>query len=200
MNLKEIMNKYLKGGENKKFSNLILIFLIGVVLVITASFFKGTNSSNVKTGILVSKNGLDKSNSTTAVVTAYEEDIKNQLKTILSQMDGVGRVSVMITFESGEETVPAVNNNDNSSTAKGSNNADNSTTTQESSSSTVVTTNDQDGSTKPLIVKIYKPKACSVFIVAEGAENSLTKLMISKSVMDLLNVADSKVNVFPMKK
>jgi stage III sporulation protein AG len=200
MNFKEIINKYLKEGKNKNFSNLILIFLIGVVLVITASFFKSSSSNNVKSDSLISTNTLEKTNNTPVAVTAYEQDIKNQLKSILSEIDGVGRVEVMVTFESGEETVPAVNNNDASSTTQDSNNGDKSITTQGNSSSTVVTTNEQDGSTKPLIVKTYKPKVCGVCVVAEGAENSLTQLRITKSVMDLLNVADSKVNVYPMKK
>ena len=200
MNFKEIINKYLKEGKNKNFNNLILIFLIGVVLVITASFFKSSSSNNVQSDSLISKNTLEKTNNTPVAVTAYEQDIKNQLKSILSQIDGVGRVEVMVTFESGEETVPAVNSNDASSTTQDSNNGDKSVTTQGNNSSTVVTTNEQDGSTKPLIVKTYKPKVCGVCVVAEGAEDSLTQLRITKSVMDLLNVADSKVNVYPMKK
>lgn len=200
MNFKEIINKYLKEGKNKNFNNLILIFLIGVVLVITASFFKSSSSNNVKSGDLNSKNILEKATNTTVAVTDYEQDIKNQLKSILSQIDGVGRVEVMVTFESGEETVPAVNNNDASSTTQDNNNGDKSVTTQGNSSSTVVTTNEQDGSTKPLIVKTYKPRVCGVCVVAAGAEDSLTQLRITKSVMDLLNVADSKVNVYPMKK
>ena len=200
MNFKEIINKYLKEGKNKNFNNLILIFLIGVVLVITASFFKSSSSNNVQSDSLISKNTLEKTNNTPVAVTAYEQDIKNQLKSILSQIDGVGRVEVMVTFESGEETVPAVNSNDAYSTTQDSNNGDKSVTTQGNNSSTVVTTNEQDGSTKPLIVKTYKPKVCGVCVVAEGAEDSLTQLRITKSVMDLLNVADSKVNVYPMKK
>ena len=199
MNLKEIINKYVEGGGNKNFSNLILIFLIGVVLVITASFFKNS-SGNINSVDLINKDTLEKTNNTTVPVTAYEQDIKNQLKSILSQIDGVGRVEVMITFESGEETVPAVNNNDASSTTQDSSNGDKSITTQGNRSSTVVITNDQDGATKPLIVKTYKPKVCAVCVVAEGAEDSLTQLRITKSVMDLLNITDSKVNVFPMKK
>ena len=203
MNFKDIIKKYLKEGKNKNLSNLILIFLIGVVLVITASFFKSTStstSSSVKNDALVSKNGLEKINNTAVAVTAYEQEIKNQLKSILCQIDGVGKVEVMVTFESGEETVPAINNNNSSSTTQDTNNGDKSVTTQGNSSSTVVTTNDQDGSTRPLIVKTYKPKVCGVCIVAEGADNSLTELRITKSVMDLLNVTDSKVNVYPMKK
>lgn len=200
MNFKEIINKYLKGGKNKNFSNLILIFLVGVILVITASFFNSSSSSNSKSDATTSKSSLDSTNSTAVAVNAYEQDMNNQLKNLLSQIDGVGKVTVMITFESGEETVPALNNNEGSSTTEDSNSGDKNTTTQGNSSSTVVTINNADGSTKPLIVKIYKPKVSSVAVVAEGADNSLTELRITKTVMDLLNVTDSKVNVLPMKK
>jgi len=200
MNYKEIINKYLKGGKNKNFSNLVLIFLVGVILVITASFFNSSGSSSTKNDAVTNKNNLETANTTAASVDAYEQDMNNQLKSLLSQIDGVGKVTVMITFESGEETVPAVNNNEGSSTTEDNNNGQKSTTTQGTSASTVVTTNEQDGSTKPLIVKTYKPKVSAVAVVAEGADNSLTELRITKTVMDLLNITDTKVNVLPMKK
>jgi len=200
MNFKDIINKYFKEGKNKNFSNLILIFLIGVVLVITASFFKSSGGNNLTSPVINNKSDADKTNNTTEVVNTYEKDLKNQLTNILSQMEGVGKVQVMVTFESGEENVPAVNSNDASGTTENNNNSEKSSTTQGNSSSTVVTTNESDGSTKPFIVKINKPKVCAVVVVAEGAENSLTQLRITKAVMDLFNVIDGKVNVLPMKK
>lgn len=33
----------------------------------------------------------------------YEKETQNKLKTTLEKIDGVGKVEVMITFESGEE-------------------------------------------------------------------------------------------------
>ena len=131
---------------------------------------------------------------------AYEQDMNNQLKGLLAQIDGVGKVTVMITFDGGEESIPAVNDNEGTSSTEDSNNGQKNTTTQGNKSSTIVTINNADGSTKPLIVKIYKPKVISVAVVAEGADNSLTELRITKTVTDLLNVTDSKVNVLPMKK
>ncbi len=36
--------------------------------------------------------------------------------------------------------------------------------------------------------------------MAEGAEDNITKLRISKAVVDLFSLAENKVNVYPMKK
>jgi len=199
VNFKEIIEKYFKGGKNKNFSNLLLVFLVGVILVITASFFN-SSSSTTKKDTQSSLNGSNGTNNTALAVDAYEQDMNNQLKGLLAQIDGVGKVTVMITFDGGEESIPAVNDNEGTSSTEDSNNGQKNTTTQGNKSSTIVTINNADGSTKPLIVKIYKPKVISVAVVAEGADNSLTELRITKTVTDLLNVTDSKVNVLPMKK
>ncbi|MBC8059255.1 MAG: stage III sporulation protein AG [Clostridiaceae bacterium] len=199
MNFKEIINKYLKEGKNKGLNNLILIFLIGLVLVITASFFS-SSSGNAKSQDVIGKSVLENTKNSNASVRSYEEDMQNKLKNILSKMDGVGRVDVMVTCESGEEAVPALNNNESSGTTEESSNGNKNVTTQETTTSSVVTSTDPEGSVKPFIVKTYNPKVCAVFIVAEGAENSLTQLRITKAVMDLTNVTDGKVNVLPMKK
>ncbi len=200
MNLKDIVNKYFSGEKEKKIKNLIVIFLIGVVFVITASFFKGSNNPKSKSTVNTNKVANENTNDKAVNEEGYEQVIKSELVGILSKLDGVGRVEVMVTFESGEEQVPAVNSNDSTSSVQDSSNGDKSTTTQGNNSRTVVTQTDQNGSTSPFITETIAPKVRSVFVVAEGAENSLTQLRISKSVMDLLNITESKVNVYPMKK
>ncbi len=106
----------------------------------------------------------------------------------------------MITFESGEEKVPAVNiNNSTNKTVEKDTEGGTRNTIQENEGSSVVITNNGD-KTQPLIVKEYKPKIKGVCIVAEGAENNITKLRISKAVVDLFSLEENKVNVYPMKK
>ena len=41
---------------------------------------------------------------------------------------------------------------------------------------------------EPLIVKTYKPKITGVCIVAEGAEEKITELRITKAVLNLFNL------------
>lgn len=193
-----------KNLKNKnKGVNLLIIFLIGVLMIITVSFFKTpdsnkaqtTNSNNSSSKSTASNETQDKSDSSD-----YEKSVEAKLKDTLEKIDGVGKVDVMISFESGEEQVPAVNINDSKNTTQEKDTSGGTrNTVQDNNGSTVVTTNDGDKS-KPLILKTYKPKVSGVCIVAEGAENEITELRISKAVMDLFNITEDKINVYPMKK
>ena len=208
MDLKKFFEK-LKSDENKPiFSknvmNLIIVFLMGVLILLTANLFKTTTSS-VK-GILVQNNNNNKNDtSVEELVTEektdqLEKEVKNELKSILQQTEGVGRVEVMIYFASGEEQVPAVNMNDSTNTTEEvDNEGGRRNTTQKNSGTTIVMTSQGD-KTEPLIVKKNKPKVTGVLIVAEGAEDKVTEYRIRKAVTNLFNVADNKVNVYPMKK
>lgn len=200
MDFKKLMN-YFKAGKKKKnvFTNIIILGLIGVLIVIVSSFFSSTDSlptsQNSKTQGTKSQN-----ESSSQSVENYETGVENKLKNTLEDMDGVGKVQIMMYFESGEEQVPAFNVNKSTSTI---NETDNSggkrTTTQNSDGDTVVMSKDGDKES-PLILKKYKPKVTGVCIVAEGAESEATKLSITNAVVDLFGISADKVNVYPMKK
>lgn len=200
MDFKKLMD-YFKGGNKKKnvLTNIIILGLIGVLVVIVSSFFSSTDSlltsqNNKKQETKIQNEGSSQS------VENYETSVENKLKDTLEDMDGVGKVQIMMYFESGEEQVPAFNVNKSTSTI---NETDTSggkrTTTQNSDGDTVVMSKDGDKES-PLILKKYKPKVTGVCIVAEGAENETTKLSITNAVVDLFGISADKVNVYPMKK
>lgn len=213
--IKKALNKKILNDrkDKNKLVNLLIIFLVGVLMIITVSFFKTSDTNKVQTissssGNSSSSNSTSSNNKNTTDAETqnkdnssdYEKSVETKLKDTLQKIDGVGKVDVMINFESGEEQVPAVNINDSKNiteekdTSGGTRN-----TTQNNNGSTVVVTNDGDKS-KPLIVKTYTPKVSGVCVVAEGAENKITELRISKAVMDLFNITEDKINVYPMKK
>ncbi|BDB01729.1 stage III sporulation protein AG [Clostridium botulinum] len=183
--------------NNKKNMNILIVVLVGVLFLIAGSTLKKDS--------VMSKNENPKNKQTQEEKIEvknddYEKETQNKLKTTLEKIDGVGKVEVMITFESGEEKVPAVNiNNSTNKSVEKDTEGGTRNTTQENEGSSVVVTNDGD-KTQPLIVKEYKPKITGVCIVAEGAENNITRLRISKAVVDLFSLAENKVNVYPMKK
>lgn len=198
MNIKNWLKKLETNPKNnKKNINILIVVLVGVLFLIAGSTFKKDS--------VMSKNEDPKNKQTQEekIETEnddYERETQNKLKTTLEKIDGVGKVEVMITFESGEEKVPAVNiNNSTNKSVEKDTEGGTRNTTQENEGSSVVITNNGD-KTQPLIVKEYKPKITGVCIVAEGAEDNITKLRISKAVVDLFSLAENKVNVYPMKK
>ncbi|APM38606.1 stage III sporulation protein AG [Clostridium kluyveri] len=215
MNFKKWLNELLKKGDKKNsndkknITNLAIVFLIGLLIIITINFFSGyskntynnLNSNKSSSTDDTKKDTTEESTSTDENSSHdYEESIQKNLKNTLEQIEGVGKVEVMISFESGEEHVPAVNVNDTTNTTEEKDNEGGTrNTTQKNNGSTVVITNDGSKS-EPLIVKTYNPKISGVFVVAEGAENKITELRISKAITDLFGLSEDKVNVYPMKK
>lgn len=203
MNLKEMLKKIKSETKEKIFgnkiiANFIIVFLVGVLILVTSSFFKSTGNNGQ--ALSASKSPENNEENIQDNKNGEEEDLKFNLKNILQQTDGVGRVEVMIYFESGEEQVPAFNVNDSTNlTEEADNEGGTRKTTQKNNGNTVVITNDGD-QTKPLIIKTNKPKITGVLVVAEGAENKVTEYRIRKAVTNLFNIDDNKVNVYPMKK
>lgn len=195
MDLKKLLNMLNKESNKKNIINIVILALIGVLLLIGSSFFKSTNAATYE-----AKLGDKKVIQPEVNKNAQEQELENKLKNVLSQTEGVGRVEVMLYFESGEEQVPAVNINDSISTTQEKDNAGGTRdTTQKNNGSNVVITNTGDKS-EPLIVKTYKPRITGVYIVAEGAEERVTQLRITQAVVKLFNISENKVSVYPMKK
>jgi len=209
--LEELLKKDNKKNSNdrKNIMNLVIVFLAGILIIITINFFSGSSENTYSNLNSNKSSSTDNTKGDTAGESAsedkddsrdYEESIQNNLKNTLQQIDGVGKVEVMMSFESGEEHVPAVNVNDTTnSTEEKDNEGGTRNTTQKNNGSTVVITNNGSKS-EPLIVKTYNPKILGVCVVAEGAENKVTELRISKAITDLFGLSEDKVNVYPMKK
>lgn len=178
--------------EKKSLSNLLILFLVGLLMLITINFLSVSNDSGNE------KN--QNQSSDLKSVNDYEAQVQSKLKETLEKVQGVGTVEVMVSFECGEEQVPALNITDSTnSTEEKDTEGGTRSTTQNNNGTSVVITNDGSKS-EPLIVKTYKPKVTGVCVVAEGAENKLTELRISKAVMNLFNITEDKVNVYPMKR
>ncbi len=211
MNLKDFKKLFQKQGDEEKNgylndknnrANLFIVFLVGILILISISFFKTSNtqiSAQDKNNTKTTKE-QQKTEEQNTDQEQYENEVQDKLKGTLEKIEGVGKVDVMVSFESGEEQVPAVNVSDSTNTTEEKDNEGGvRNSTQKNNGSTVVITNDGSKS-KPLIVKTYKPKVSGVCVVAEGSENKLTELRITKAVVNLFNISEDKVNVYPMKK
>lgn len=190
-------NKIAKGKKSDKLlGNLVLMILVAVVIVLGSSYFKNTSP----TSATIEETEKDKVAAETNIIglTDYESQLENKLKSTLEEIQGVGKVQLMIYFESGEESVPAVNINDSESlTVENDTGGGKRNITQKNDGRTVVMSN--NGNTnEPLIVKTYKPIITGVCVVAEGSNEKITELRIRQAVINLFNLPESKVNVYPM--
>lgn len=198
MDVKKIYNKYFNGDSKKTVRNMVIIILFGVLLILVADIISGLNSKN---------SASDKStvevNTTTGIPVisnAFEEKVKKDLTDTLSMITGVGKVTVMIYFEGGRESIPAVNvNNTNKKTDEKDNQGGTRITTEESKNTNVVII-DNNNTTEPFIIKQINPAIGGVMVVAEGASSPEMKEKIHNAVKTVLNIPGNKVSVMPMKK
>lgn len=90
-------------------------------------------------------------------VNSYEDKVKKELVNILSQINGVGKVNVMIYFEGSSETQTAYNVNENNRVIQEKDNQGGTRTTNENNKSINVVLLNDGGSTKPLVLKQINP-------------------------------------------
>lgn len=192
MDIKKLTEIF-KWDKKKPNWNYLIILLLLVLCYIVIDFFSA--SKNVKVNVSKEEE--------TKVVNAllnYEQNQKNELKYILGQMDGVGRVDVMLYFESGEEQVPAIDiTRSVNSTEETDNEGGKRVNNQNNDGSKVVMTN-SGMKNEPFVLKVNKPKLTGVMVIAEGAGDEIIKFNISKAVSKLYDIELEKVYVYPMKK
>ena len=193
--LEKVKEYLLKGGTKKNMQNLIILFIIGLIIVITANYF--TPQAKTQSGYVeVKDNKQDIKN--TAI--SYEEKLNTELTAILSKIEGVGKVTAMIYFESGNEMLPAYNQNNSVKTTEENDGNGGKRITNENNNNTTIVTTNENGGNRPFITKEYKPKISGIIVIAEGANNPEVKYKLYEAVKTVFNMQQYKVNIYPMEK
>lgn len=171
------MNKW-KDLLKKKESVLILI-LVGLIFLVIGipTNNKGDTAQKKEEPIEVN----------TATDTAG--DLEQRLEEILGEIEGVGKVQVMITFmDRGESVVEK----DVTGAEESGEHGSSSTTSEES---TYYQNNDE---TYPYVVNVYQPKILGVLVVAQGANDPLVQSKIMEGVMALFGIESHKISIINM--
>ena len=194
MDKKKLISEFKKLLDDKKITNLLTIALVIAFIILALNVFYPDMFK--KEDI---KSTLSEEVETNTIKEEYEEAQKEELKSILEDMYGVGEVKVMISFKSGESKILAYNSSKQIvSTEEKDTEGGTRVSNQTDDGSTVVMTN-EGGDNEPFIVETYKPKIEGIMILAEGASDSKIKYDIQKAVSSLYGLSAEKVNVYPMK-
>ncbi|OAV40129.1 stage III sporulation protein AG [Clostridium saccharobutylicum] len=202
----KLKNELTKILKDKKLNNLIAICavlafaLIAMNVLLPVSKKDATSKISSSTNTQNKENTNDTSASKTTSLFLILLSVFCLNKNILKKMDGVGDVEVMISFENGEQKVPAYDKNTQQSTTEETDTSGGKRVTNQNTDGSKVVMSSSDGNNEPVILTTYKPKITGVVIVAEGAENSKTKYEIEQAISKLYNLSLDKVNVYSMKK
>lgn len=188
--LKERIDKFFNGEGNnkKKTENLVFLLIILIVTVIAINvIWKDeksdtdiTNTSNKKLAYVEEEN-LSQNNS-----------LEEKLENILSNINGVGNVDVLITYNETEEIVPIYNKTDKKSVTNETDSAGGVRVTEETDAQQeVVYQNDEI-----IVQKTISPKIEGAIITATGANNATVKADIISAVEAVTGLATHKIQVF----
>lgn len=151
--------------DKKSLAFIICCLFIGIMLILSGS---GSSKTTIKT------------EKTT-------DNITTQLEKTLSQVEGAGKVKVLINYSQSGEKILAydmesnVNEKDNGK--------------ENNSKSEVV----YDGNKMPVILKEYMPKVEGVIIVAQGGNIEGVKKQLISGTVALLGIDSHKIEVLKMK-
>lgn len=196
VNLNKLKETILARGTKRNIQDLIIIFIIGLSLVILYNFF---SSNKVPSPGYVEVNKTAEAQESSANL-SYEDKMTQELTDVLEQIEGAGKVKVMIYFNSGSEVVPAYSENESNRVTEESDSDGGKRTTNEKSNSNTIVTTSEGNESRPFILKEVKPKISGIIVVAEGASNPNVKYKLYEAVRTVFNIEQYRVNVYAMEK
>lgn len=185
-----------KISQNKRYTNLVIIISIGIMVLIGLTVFYDDDNENEINTSIDEKNG-DNENYIRNDMSDYSKDIEESLKEILSQMKGVGEVETMVTLVETFESIPAMDktNNKESTTENDAQGGSREVTREEYTEKVVIS-----GSNNSMItIKEIKPEIKGVIVVAQGASDIRIKESIYEAVKTVLGLSGNKVEVYVKK-
>lgn len=162
------------GSSLKKLRYPALILLLGVGLLLWPSKSAKQEPEAVQ--------------SETMEAASPEADIQTQMEEILSCIDGAGRVRVLLTRKTGDETIYQTDKTQSSS-ADGA--ADTTVTT--------VMANQSGGGEEPVASQVIYGQYQGAVVVCEGADRAAVRLELVNAVAGLTGLSTDRITVIKMK-
>ena len=184
-----------------------IIILAGILCLVvvwpasgssTTDSVRDVGSSSGNTGI--SNGGNASTDSAQAALNLYVENQEERLKNILEQMDGVGKIQVMIRAKASKEYVVEKDLTTSTNTVSETDSQGGTRQSSEASKSeTSLYTKDGSGNDIPWVIKEMEPEIEGVVVAAEGGGNEQIANEITQAVQVLFNIPIHKIKVVKMK-
>ena len=205
--MKKIPNKIkelysAEGKESKKkMENMVILLIILIITCIAVNKIwngdKKEDETQTKQNTTTGKQLATQENNSNSENTT---DLQSNLERILSNIDGVGKVSVLLTYSESSELVPLYDETKSETTTE---EADTSggkrTTTDTNTQKSAIMQENSSGEKSIITQKTVSPKIEGAIITAEGGENANVKTQIIQAVEAATGLATHKIQVFKLK-
>lgn len=181
--------------RSRKKEQLLTALLVAAILLL--AFWPTKSREDTDEEEAVQSMPLETGQTTTA--TDERENLENQLKRILQQVEGVGMVDVAITLEStGSKTVEK-DTPDSSSSSEKSGGGESEKSENRSIQEETVYLEEADGTKTPYVIKETMPEVRGVLVIAQGADDLSIVEEIKEAAMALFHLDAHKIKVMKMK-
>jgi stage III sporulation protein AG len=189
-----------------KKDQLLILLLVGILLLVIA-LPSGTEQKETTEGSVTGSNGESNTNEVqtgtqaetqTGLETdnAYVSYLEQHLAEVLSQIDGAGDVTVMITLKSSSEKVIEKDVNvENESVSETDSQGGTRTTENYSKGESTIYNDSGDNGEEPYVSKEISPQIEGVLVVASGGGNAVVKENITESVQALFDIDTHKIRI-----
>jgi stage III sporulation protein AG len=161
---------------------IIFVGLLGIFLIFISNFFKTSSKTDI------SEKHVKQ--------TDYAEQMQMRLQKIVAGIAGAGQAEVLVTLESGSETIYAKEEKNNKQTTE-DNGEGESTRKKESDDTEVkyIKVKESDGTERALALKQVEPTVKGVVIVCPGGNEKMVRKKIIDVVKTALNISEKRVCV-----
>ncbi|MDQ0337733.1 stage III sporulation protein AG [Caldalkalibacillus uzonensis] len=191
-----------KKGEWRLTHWILILAALGLAAMILPDYFSFQDQERVPVHTVSVDSGevketLGSSRADPVTITDYEQALENQLKDILSKIQGVREVSVMVNLDSTLEQVVEKNIKTQESRTTEQDREGGNRQIEDALKEEQIVIIRQGNNEEPIVVKTKKPRVRGVLVVASGAENMQVKAWITEAVQRVLDVPANKVSVLP---
>ena len=189
--------EWLKKLREMDKSNWLILGMVGILLLVIAIPVDKKKETKDDAYEVHSTGKEENSANAKETTKDYKEELEEELADMLENMEGVGRVKVMITLKDAGESVVEKDSSDTSNKTEetdreGGNRSEISLQSQKETVYAGKTDN------MPFVAKELNPQVEGVLILAEGADNTVVKQNISDAVLALFHVDAHKIKVVKM--
>ena len=188
MDRKNKLNDLLHKVKNLKKDQIMIIFLVGILLMVIAVPTKKSSEEDTVEWASTD-NTIEYQDETT-----YVARLENQLEDVLSQMEGAGDVTVMITLKSSAEQIVEKDTTEDSENVSETDSQGGTRITENSAKEETTVYADGDSQT-PYVRKSIMPKVEGVVVIASGGDNSVVVKNITEVIQALFGIESHKIRI-----
>ena len=204
--LKNLINKEdedNQGNNKKKIENLVFFIIILIITIVIINIIlngdkKNTNQEENSTQKKLAESSFSQNVIEENSISGEKKELKENLETILSKIQGVGEVNVFINYSESSEVVAMYNENSKVSTTEENDTSGGTRKIQETDTRKDIIYKEENGEKVPITKKVIEPKVEGAIITAKGANNVETKTNIIQAVEAVTGLPTHKIQVFEM--